>query len=305
LDKFEAMKVFSAVCENKSFVGASRKLNISAPAVTRSIAKLERNLGVSLFSRSTRVVDLTEAGLLYYKDVIGILESVEQTESRLLGAQQELTGTLHVTAPVLFGEMHVAPILAEFLQLYPKVSIRTMLDDNIANLIEEHIEIAIRIGHLPDSGYFARKVGQVSKIVVASPDYIKQFGEPLHPLELQHHKVISSVSFGNAIVWNFEQDNQVLRVKVTPRIICNQNRLALQFAERGLGMTRLMSYQAADALNSGKLIRILTDYESAPLPINIVDLQGRKASLAALLSNQIKKAVVNENDCFLVESNMC
>jgi DNA-binding transcriptional LysR family regulator len=278
LDKFEEMKVFSAVCENKSFVGASRKLNISAPAVTRSIAKLERNLGVSLFSRSTRVVDLTEAGLLYYKDVIGILESVEQTESRLLGAQQELTGTLHVTAPVLFGEMHVAPILAEFLQLYPKVSIRTMLDDNIANLIEEHIEIAIRIGHLPDSGYFARKVGQVSKIVVASPDYIKQFGEPLHPLELQHHKVISSVSFGNAIVWNFEQDNQVLRVKVTPRIICNQNRLALQFAERGLGMTRLMSYQAADALNSGKLIRILTDYESAPLPINIVDLQGRKAN---------------------------
>lgn len=287
------MKVFTAVCENKSFVAASRKLNISAPAVTRCIAKLEHNLGVSLFSRSTRVVDLTEAGLLYYKDVLGILESVEQTESRLLGAQQELSGTLHVTAPVLFGEMHVAPILTEFLQLYPKVSIRTMLDDNIANLIEEHIEIAIRIGHLPDSGYFARKVGHVSKIVVASADYLERFGEPSHPEELQNHQVISSVSFGNAIVWNFEQDNQILRVKVTPRIICNQNRLALKFAEQGLGVTRLMSYQAAEALSNGSLIRILTNYESEPLPINIVDLQGRKANAKVracieLLSQRLK-----------------
>lgn len=278
MDKLEAMKVFVSVCENKSFVSASRKLNISAPAVTRSIAKLEKSLGVALFSRSTRVVDLTEAGMIFYKDALAILDSVEQTEAKLLGAQQELTGTLHVTAPVLFGEMHVAPILAEFLKLYPKVSIRTMLDDNINNLIEEHLEIAVRIGHLPDSGYFAKNVGTVSRIVVASPEYLAQQGEPKHPADLADHQVISSINVGNAVLWNFEESRQSLKIKLQPRVVCNQNRLALEFAKQGLGVTRLMSYQVADALKSGQLIRILCDFENQPLPINIIDLQGRKAN---------------------------
>lgn len=278
MDKLEAMRVFVEVAQVRSFVAASRKLDLSAPAVTRSIAQLEQSLGVRLFNRTTRHVRLTDAGTLFFEDARCILESVEAAEAAVSGSYAEPRGVLSITAPVLFGQLHIVPILTEYLQLYPAVSVRAQFYDRIGNILDEGLDVAIRIGHLRDSSLYATRVGCVQRVVCASPDYLKKHGTPRQPSMLARHEIILASTVEPSTTWRFASKQGKETVTVTPRLQCSQNGAALEAARQGLGITRLMSYQVGEEIRKGKLKRILKNFEPDTLPVSIVHLEGRQAN---------------------------
>lgn len=274
IDKLEAMRVFSAVVECGSFVEASRLLDLSAPAVTRSVARLENSLGVPLFHRSTRHVRLTDSGQRFYTHVKAILESVEEAEAAATGEYAEPSGQLSITAPSLFGQIYVGPIVAEYLNIHSQVSVNTIYLDRVTNLLEENLDVAVRIGSLADSSLFATHVGDIRRVVCASPAYLEKNGAPKRPSDLAGHSIVHATAVEPLTVWGFSSE----RVKIVPRLQCNQNAAAVDAAVNGVGVTRMMSYQVAEELASGKLVQLLEDYESSILPINVVYLEGRKAN---------------------------
>lgn len=278
MDKLEAMRVFIEVAECKSFIAASRKLDLSAPAVTRSIAQFEQALGVRLFNRTTRHVRLTDSGARFYEDARRILEDVDQAMAAASGSYAEPKGVLSITAPVLFGQMYVASILTEYLQQNPSVAVRAAFYDRVSNLLDEGLDVAIRIGHLKDSSIYATPVGSVQRLVCASPDYLKKHGMPSHPSDLTDHEIIQATSIEPSTTWQFESSTGKESVKVTPRLQCSQIGTAITAARQGFGITRLMSYQIGEELKNGSLTRILRDYETRPLPISIIHLEGRQAN---------------------------
>ncbi len=277
MDKLDAMRVFVEVTEAKSFVAASRKLDISAPAVTRSIAQFEKTLGVRLFNRSTRHVRLTDSGSRFYEDAKRILEDVEQSVAAISGSYAEPKGVLSITAPVLFGQIHVTPVLTEYLQQNSSVSVKAVFYDRISNLLDEGLDIAIRIGQLKDSSIYAIPVGKVHRVLCASPLYLEKFGIPSHPSELANHQIIQAATVEPSTTWQFKSATGKASIKVTPRLQCSQNGAAIEAAKQGLGITRLMSYQIGEELKNGSLIRLLASYQPEPLPVSIVHLEGRQA----------------------------
>ncbi len=278
MDKLEAMRVFVEVAECKSFVTASRKLGLSAPAVTRTIAQLENTLGVRLFNRTTRHVRLTDSGSRFHEDAKRILENVEQALAAASGIYAEPKGVLTVTAPVLFGQIHVTPILTEYLQQNPSVAVSAVFYDRIGNLLDEGLDVAIRIGHLKDSSVYATQVGSVQRLLCAAPAYLKKHGRPRQPSDLKEHEIIQASTVEPSTTWQFESSAGKESVKVTPRLSCSQNGAAITAAKQGFGITRLMSYQVGEELKNGSLIRILRDYETKPLPVSIIHLEGRLAN---------------------------
>lgn len=278
MDKLNAMRVFAEVADSKSFVTTSQKLGLTAPTVTRAIASLEEQLGVKLFTRTTRQVRLTDEGKLYLGDVLRILEDVEQTEASVMGGNIEPKGLLTVTAPVLFGQKYVTPVIADYLKTHSAVSVRAAYYDHIVNILEEGIDVAVRIGHLQDSSLYAVQVGTVRRIVCGSPAYFKQHGIPKHPRDLKNHHIIHSAPVDSSISWRFNGDNGKQNVKLTPRLTCNQNGSSLQAALSGLGITRLMSYQAAQEIKDKRLQTVLDKFETDSLPINIVYPDGPRVS---------------------------
>jgi DNA-binding transcriptional LysR family regulator len=278
MDKLEAMRVFIEVAESKSFVAASRKLGLSAPAVTRSIAQLEKVLGVRLFNRTTRHVRATDSGIRFYEDARKILEDVDQAMAAASGSYAEPKGVLSITAPVLFGQMHITPILTEYLQQNPLVTVKAVFYDRIGNLLDEGLDVAIRIGHLKDSSIYATPVGSVQRLLCASPTYLKKYGMPLHPSELINHEIIQASAVESSTTWQFESSTGKESVKVNPRLHCSHNGAAITAARQGFGITRLMSYQIGEDLKNGSLTRILSDYETRSLPVSVVHLEGRQAN---------------------------
>lgn len=278
MDKLETMRVFIEAAECQSFVKAGHKLNLSAPTVTRSIAQLEHTLGVRLFNRTTRRVRLTDSGARYYGDAKRILEEVEQAEATAAGIYTEPKGVLSVTAPVLFGQKYIMPIMDEYLQQNPSVNVKAIFYDRVGNLIDEGLDVAIRIGHLKDSSLFATQVGSIRRVVCGSPDYFDKYGTPKSPSELANHKIILASTVEPSTTWRFRSPNGKLTVKVSPRLYCNQNGAAICAAKGGLGITCLMSYQVSEEFQDGSLIRILQDYETKPLPVNIIHQEGRQAN---------------------------
>lgn len=276
MDKLEAMQVFAEVAKQKSFVGASEQLNLSAPAVTRSIAWLENHLGVKLFHRTTRHVRLTESGGRFLTDTKRILADVEESEAAATGIYAAPKGTLTITAPMLFGEMHIMPIISEYLALYPDVSVKTMFSDRNTNLVEDELDIAIRIGHLKDSNLYATQVGNVKRILCGSPDYFQQYGIPQYPADLTQHQIILSMLYGPLSSWEFINNGKKEVIKLTPRLQCFQGSAAIKAAIQGTGITRVMSYQVGEELKEGRLQRVLEHFEEDPLPINILHLEGRR-----------------------------
>jgi DNA-binding transcriptional LysR family regulator len=274
MDKLEAMRVFAAVVKGNSFIEASRNLDLSAPAVTRSVARLETELGVKLFHRTTRSIRLTDSGRRYYEDVVNIIESIEEAESAVIGSYQEPQGNLLITAPVMFGQLYIVPIISDFLNKNPKVTVNSVFHDRITNLLEDNLDVAIRIGQLSDSSLFATTIGSVRKIVCASPTYLEACGEPSEPGELSEHSIVQSDTVETSSTWCFGSE----KVKVTPRYRCNHNMAAIRAAELGVGLVRVMSYQAAKAIDSGTLVPVLEEHEPESLPINIIYLEGRKAN---------------------------
>lgn len=278
MNKLEAMRVFVEVAQCQSFVAASRRLELSAPAVTRFVAQLEQALGVLLFNRNTRHVRLTDAGARFFEDAKRILEDVEQAEAMVSGSYAEPRGILSVTAPVLFGQKHIVPIITEYLQQNPSVTVRALFYDRVSNILDEGLDVAIRIGDLRDSGIYATTVGSVQRVVCASPAYLKKFGEPGHPSELVDHAIINASTVEPSMTWRFESQGGGETVKISPRLHCSQNGTAIAAARQGLGITRLMSYQIGEEFVDGSLKRILRSYETKPLPVSILHLEGRQAN---------------------------
>ena len=279
MDRLHLMSVFVAVAEEQGFAAAARRLQMSPPAVTRAITALEEHLNVKLLNRTTRYVRATEAGQRYLEDARRIIAEANAADEAAAGINAETKGHLAVTAPVLFGRMFVMPGIVNYLEQYPETEVAAQFMDRNVNLLEEGIDVGIRIGELPDSSMRALRVGSVRLVLCASPLYLKQHKLPQQPDELLKHTIIASSAGNNAIGWRFntkDKGEKTLRTK--PRLTVTTNDAAIEAAARGFGITRLMSYQVAPQLASGDLKIILSDYEPAPRPIHIVHREGRYTS---------------------------
>lgn len=274
MDRWQAMRIFVRVAETGSFAETARQMNMSAPAVTRSVAGLEDLIGTRLFVRTTRSVKVTESGRRYVDDCRRILADILEAEASAAGSYATPTGTLAVTASLLFGQMYVMPIITEFLDTHPGMTGRTLFLDRPVNIVEEGVDVAVRIGHLPDSGFTAVKVGTVRRIICGSPAYFEKHGVPITPADLKRHRIAASTSAWASPEWKFANDH---RVTVDPVLDCNTNDAAIAAAVSGWGLTRVLSYQIGPALIAGDLQIVLADYEEAPLPIHVIYPEGRHA----------------------------
>ncbi len=274
MDHFHLMSVYVAVAEEEGFAAAARRLHMSPPAVTRAVAALEEQLGVKLLNRTTRFVRATEAGQRYLEDARRILGEVDAADEAAAGINAEPRGHLSVTAPVLFGRMFVMPGIVDYLNTYPGTEISAVFLDRVVNMLEEGIDVGVRIGELPDSSLRALRVGSVRLVLCASPEYLLGHALPQKPQDLLDHSMIVSSAGSNVVDWRF--DSVTLRIQ--PRLTVTTNDAAIEAVRRGLGITRLLSYQVAPQLASNDLKTVLDNYEPPPLPIHIVHREGRYAS---------------------------
>lgn len=278
MDRFHLMNVYVAVAEEESFAGAARRLSLSPPAVTRAIAMLEERLGIKLLTRTTRFVRATDAGLRYLESARRILAEADEADEAAAGVHATPRGHLAVTAPVLFGNLYVMPGIVDYLKRYPDVSVSALFLDRVVNLLEEGLDVGVRIGELPDSTMRAIPVGSVRRVICASPQYLKKHHIPKEPHDLVGHAIISASPVSPTIEWRLGAGKKSGTVKVWPRLTVTNNDAAIYATLRGFGVTRLLSYQIASHLAAGRLTRVLTDYEPPPLPIHVIHLEGRQAS---------------------------
>jgi DNA-binding transcriptional LysR family regulator len=267
MDRIDAMQAFVAVADAQGFAPAARKLGLSPSGLTRLIAALEGRLGARLLQRTTRKVALTDVGTRYLERIRRILADVEEAENSAEGERTRPSGRLVVSAPIGFGRLHVSPVMSKYLARYPEVSAELRLSDRMINLVEDGVDLAVRIGHLPDSTLVARHVGEMRRIMVVSNAYLKRRGEPKTPQAIAS---LDTIQFGATPDWRFVEDGREIRVACTPRFTTNSADAAIQYAEQGGGLTRVLAYQAAEALKRGRLQIVLAKFEQPALPIHIV-----------------------------------
>jgi DNA-binding transcriptional LysR family regulator len=270
MDRIDAMQAFVAVADLEGFAPAARRLKLSPSGVTRLIAALEERLGARLLQRTTRKVALTDTGRHYLERARRILADVEEAERAAEGERTRPSGRLVVSAPLGFGRLHVSPVMSAYLKRYPEVSGELRLEDRMVNLIEDGIDLAVRLGHLADSTLVARHVGEMRRIVVASPAYLRARGEPKTPEAIASHDTIQFGATAGVADWRFLDGGKEVRVPYDPRFSSNSSDAAIQYAAEGGGLTRVMAYQAAEALKAGKLKIVLEKYELPAVPIHIV-----------------------------------
>lgn len=270
MDRLQAMSVFVAVAEESGFAAAARRLNMSPPTVTRAISDLEFRLDTRLLHRSTRTVKLTEAGKHFVVDCRRLLGEVEDAEQNAAGIHATPSGLVSVTASVPFGRRVLAPVLLEILHRYPEISVSLVLVDRIAHLLDEGIDIAVRIGELPDSSLTAIRVGTVRRVLCASPDYLAKHGRPVSPSELAAHTVINNLSMVAESEWTFFGSDGAESYRPASRLQVNKADAAVDAASAGYGITRVYSHMIARELESGGLETVLEDYEPPPVPIHVV-----------------------------------
>jgi len=278
MDRFSEMQIFVAVAESEGFAAGARKLKISPPAATRAVADLEHRLGIKLLNRTTRYVRVTDAGQRYLDDCKRILAQVTEADEAAIGINAAPRGHLVITAPVLFGRMYVMPCVVEYLQKYPDTEISALFVDRVVNMLDEGVDVALRVGELSDSSFKAIKVGTVRRVVCASPAYIEKYGLPQHPNDLSEHQIVVASSLSPNVEWRFLENKQSKIVRVKPRLTVTSNDAAIEAAVEGLGITRLISYQIAPELQNGQLKIILSEYEYPALPIHILHREGRNSS---------------------------
>jgi DNA-binding transcriptional LysR family regulator len=275
MDRFDAVAVFVEVAEHRSFAEAARRLGRSPAAVTRAISELEARLGVRLLNRTTRAVSITEAGDRFLVGARHVLANLDEIERAAAGEGTAPRGELSLTAPILFGRLHVLPIATEFLDRFPDVSVALSLLDRAVNLVEEGLDVAVRIGALAESSAIATRVGAVHRVAVASPDYLARYGTPRTPADLGDHVVIAFSGIAGAERWMFRDHARDVSLAIKPRLVVTTAEAALDSARAGFGVTRVLSYQAAVDIARGSLLRVLKEYEGDELPIHVLYPGGR------------------------------
>lgn len=275
MDRLQEMRVFVAVADAGSFVGAARKLVISPPAVTRAVAALEARLAVQLFQRTTRAVRLTEPGARFVETARHLLLELDTAEKELVGEAGDVAGILMISASVTFGRYVLAPIVAEFLAAHPQIRISMVLSERLVELVDEGIDLAVRIAELPDSSLIARRVGTVQRMLVASPDYLAAHGVPETPAALSDHAVIAFTGLLQNREWRYRTRQGARRLAVEPRLEVNDAATAIMAAEAGQGITGVYSYMVSEAVQEGRLVPVLADHALQPVPVQLVYPEGR------------------------------
>jgi len=278
MDRLESMRVFVAVAETGGFAAAARRLAMSPAAVTRAVAALEARIGARLLTRTTRVVRLTEAGTRFLADCRRILSEVEEAERSAAGSHAEPRGHIAITAPYMFGRMYVAPVVLDFLAAHPHVTARTLFADRIVDLLEEGMDVAVRIAHLPDSTLTAIRVGSVRRVVCASPEFLAQHGTPRAPADLSRFPTIAFSQDATRVRWTFGRGRKVQTVTFEPLLTVNTSDVAIAAAVAGRGLTRVLSYMIGPEVRAGRLKIVLSEFEPPPLPVSVVHPEGRRAA---------------------------
>jgi len=279
------MEVFVRIVEAGSLTAAAGELDTSLTSVVRSLATLEGALGTRLLNRTTRRIALTDEGREYFERCRRVLAEVEEAENALSARQAQPAGKLAITAPVMFGRLHVGPVLADFLAAYPAVNAELMLFDRVVDLLDEGMDAAIRIGHLGDSSLVAVPLGATRRVVCASPDYLRRAGTPARPADLPGHRCLQFLGVAPGAEWEFAEGGKTSRVPIKAALATNQIDVALDACVKGLGCGAFLDYQVRAALTAGSLARVLQAFEPAPIPVQIVYPHSR------LLSSRVRSFV--------------
>ncbi len=277
MDQLGAMEVFKTVVETGSFSAASRKLNMPLPTVSRKVADLEQLLNSQLITRTTRKISLTESGIRYLEAARRILEDVNEAGRMVSDEYIRPTGTLTITAPIFFGRLHILPIIRDFIRAYPEVNINLHLSDHILHLLEQNIDLGLRIGQLGDSSMIAKPLGKVRRIMCASPQYLSQNKHPQTPDDLANHKCILFSSIDAQPEWGFLVDGKIEYYSLNPSLIVNSAEAAVESAVDHLGLTRVLSYQAARYIDEGKLERVLDRFCNDKIPVSFIYPQNSES----------------------------
>jgi DNA-binding transcriptional LysR family regulator len=297
MDRLDAMLAFVTVADVRGFAPAARRLGVSPSAVTRMIAALEERLEIRLLQRTTRSVTLTDAGARYLDRARRILADVDEAEATARAERSVPSGRLIVAAPSVFGRREVAPLMCEFLERYPAVTGELTLADRMVNLVEEGVDVAVRIGVLQDSSLHARRVGETRRVVVAAPSYLARRKRPRRPSDLTSHAIIQFTSITPIAEWRFFRDGEEQRVSLSPSFVTNSADAAIGHAERGGGLTMVLAYQVVDALKAGRLEVVLPKYEPPPLPIQL--LYSGSRLLSANIRAFIEMAIATRDWSFV------
>lgn len=279
MDHLQTLHTFVAVADAGSLIGGARLRAISAPAATRALAALERRLGTRLVLRTTRSLRLTEAGEQFLADTRRVLAELDAAEAAVTGQRTHAQGLLSVTAPELFGQRHIAPLLFEFLAQHPQVQVRAFFSNRVVHLIDEGFDVALRIAELPDSGLTAVPVGRMRAVLVAAPAYLKRFGTPRTPAELaQHHAVGLAIEGQGRALWQWPPRKAAAARVADERLVVNTNVVKVAAAVAGLGIARALAYQVTDEVRDGRLRVLLARHEPPPVPVHLVYPAGRAAA---------------------------
>lgn len=275
MDKFVAMNTFVRIVEKGSLTAAAAALDTSLPSVVRTLAALERDLGVRLLNRTTRRIHLTDDGAQYLDHCRTILSAMQDAEAALTSRGTEPHGRLAVTASVLFGRRYIAPIVSDFLRRYPHVNADLLFVDRIVNLVEEGIDVAVRIGHLADSTLIAVPVGKVRRVICASPEYLQRRGTPRTPADVRAHSCVRHTGLAPRGDWHFRVGRRTVNIPIATAISCNDIDSSLEACVSGRGLGLFLSYQTAPYRNQKKLRYVLEEFETEPVPVQVVYQQAR------------------------------
>jgi DNA-binding transcriptional LysR family regulator len=285
VDKLRAMETFVRIVDRGSLTAAAESLHTSLPSVVRTLAALEAALDVRLLNRTTRRIALTDEGREYHARCQRVLAEVDDAEAALSARRTVPKGRLRVTAPVMFGRLHVAPVITEFIGRHSAVQVELILLDRVVDLVEEGIDVGVRIGRLPDSSLVALPIGETRRVVCASPAYLRRAGTPDSPADLAAHRCVSFGGLAPGNEWTFAVEGKAVRTTVTPALASNQIDPALDACVGGAGLGQFLSYQVQALLEARKLRRVLARFEPSPLPIHAIYPSAR------LLSSNVRALV--------------
>lgn len=296
MDRFDALRVFLTVVETGGFAAAARQMRRSPPSVTRSIAALESHLGARLLSRTTRVVRLTETGRVFATESRRILEALDDAEAAAAGAHRALGGTVRLTASVMFGQRYVAPALLDLLEQHPALSASLLLADHVVDLAQEGVDLAVRLAPSPPASAVATQVGQVRRVVCASPEYLRRHGRPRRVKDLEAHRLVAFHAGLGEPDWTFWSGGKRSVHEPNVALVVNSTEVVLEAALRGRALGRLLSYMVAPHVREERLEVLLEAHEPPPLPVYVIGREGRRAVprvkvVAEFLSQRLREVL--------------